>query len=418
MSPHTATPLAFPATPLRPVLVFTFLNSVGSAIIYAGIFFLAKHHYGFSKADNFWLALFYGLTYIPGALAIGPTLRRLQPRGIHPRSVLVAMMLVLALACFIPGLASFLNPPGVTGVDLPRWPLWLALGIYSPVSGGLWPLVESYLAGGRSEEQLRSATGKFNICWAGSLVITLLAISWLVESHALLVLSTLGGVHISCLLSLRGFTPAPGKHEHHTHERPVVYHQLLNVLRYLLPAAFLFISALSPFTPAVLDKLSIPTNYHVMIADIWYASRLATFWGMERWHGWHGRWSTPIAGIALLLVSFGAIVLAPAAGTLGLPVLIAGLLGFGVGVGIIYCAALYYAMEVGSDGVDAGGTHETLIGMGYTAGPVCGLVAHFLVTRGVFNASEYEMLMIALVAAIALTVSTIAIVRARSHARG
>ena len=39
-----------------------------------------------------------------------------------------------------------------------------------------------------------------------------------------------------------------------------------------------------------------------------------------------------------------------------------------------YYAALYYAMSVGRAKVDAGGTHEALIGGGYMFGPLVGLM--------------------------------------------
>ena len=48
---------------------------------------------------------------------------------------------------------------------------------------------------------------------------------------------------------------------------------------------------------------------------------------------------------------------------------------FGVAQGVVYVGSLYYAMEVGASGVDAGGAHEGLIGVGYTLGPLCGLIA-------------------------------------------
>ncbi|MGQ0627819.1 MAG: hypothetical protein ACT4PL_06925, partial [Phycisphaerales bacterium] len=44
---HTASARSWPSS-LWAVLVFTFLNSIGSAIIYSGIFFLAEFRYGFT----------------------------------------------------------------------------------------------------------------------------------------------------------------------------------------------------------------------------------------------------------------------------------------------------------------------------------------------------------------------------------
>jgi MFS family permease len=51
-----------------------------------------------------------------------------------------------------------------------------------------------------------------------------------------------------------------------------------------------------------------------------------------------------------------------------------GLAFLGAGIGAVYAAALYYAMEAGPAAVESGGKHEGMIGLGYTAGPVLALV--------------------------------------------
>ena len=55
--------------------------------------------------------------------------------------------------------------------------------------------------------------------------------------------------------------------------------------------------------------------------------------------------------------------------------LAAGLVVFGVGMGLTYYAALYYSLAVGHAEVDAGGTFEALIGVGYFVGPLLGIAA-------------------------------------------
>src|SRR5690349_22377768 len=70
------------------------------------------------------------------------------------------------------------------------------------------------------------------------------------------------------------------------------------------------------------------------------------------------------------MLGFGLIV----AG-LSVPLLMFGLAMFGAGMGIIYYATLYYAMTVGKAEVDAGGTFEALIGVGYAVGPLTGLTS-------------------------------------------
>ena len=84
---------------------------------------------------------------------------------------------------------------------------------------------------------------------------------------------------------------------------------------------------------------------------------------------WHGRWGTLLLGGVAMTCGFAMIVLAPT-----LAVIFVGFGVFGAGIGIIYYAALYYAMSIGKGQVDASGKHESLIGMGYAIGPASGLI--------------------------------------------
>ena len=52
---------------------------------------------------------------------------------------------------------------------------------------------------------------------------------------------------------------------------------------------------------------------------------------------------------------------------------------------VIYAGAIYYAMEVGAAEVEAGGMHEALIGVGYTGGPMLGVMAVTLQRAGVLS---------------------------------
>lgn len=416
-SPDLPQSSASAPTPLWAVLAFTFLNSIGSAIIYQGIFFIAREGYGFGPAERFGLGLVYGLTYIPGAIFIGPLLRRLaRARSITPRTVLALIMFLMAALCWLPSFAQQLagelapvtetSPSTLAAKVSGAWSIWVLIALYSPLSGAMWPMVEAFLAGGRSDHQLRSATGKFNVCWAGALVVSLPIIGPIIERDALLSMQGLSLVHIlAAVVLLRTFTPRPGKHAHHEHvPHPPVYTQLLTFLRILLPTAFLFISTLSPYLPGALGALGIETKLATTIASTWLLTRVFTFIAMERWHGWHGKWSTVIWGGGILVVSFAITVLAPLLlpKAAALAVIILALAALGVGIGIIYCSALYYAMEVGAAEVDAGGVHETLIGIGYSVGPACGIAAIAIADSRLTPAMAYEPVMALLVCLIAL----------------
>ncbi|MGQ0628117.1 MAG: hypothetical protein ACT4PL_08465 [Phycisphaerales bacterium] len=336
------------------------------------------------------------------------------------RGMLVFVMIGMGVLCMVPGVIALTEPVGMSVAERSGWPIWVLVGVYSPLSGALWPLVESYVSGGRSGADLRSVTGKFNVAWSGALVVTLLAISALVKERPIEVLTVLGGVHLLCVLNLRWFTPDPAEHvvEHHA-PPPASYAGLLTLLRVLLPVAFLVLAALAPSLPAARERLGLGPAWGTTLAAGWMIARVGAFFAMERWQGWHGRWSVPLAGGGLLLAAFAVLICAPAllTGPTAIIVFFAGLLAFGVGVGVVYCAALYYALEVGQAEVDAGGRHETLIGIGYTVGPLCGLVACGLAARGTIESATVEPLMLALVAGLALLGAGLAVWMARRGAR-
>ena len=452
MPPHAApsvatapSPRALPqalggASPLWAVLAFTFLNSISGGVVTTGFAFLAKSAYGFTTTQNYALGLLQGITYIIGALAVGPVLRRLVARWdwLTGRAVLIILMFVLAAGCFLPLAVAALGatdtppiqglPEGTTAPASGAWTLWTLIALYSLLTGVLWPMVESFLSGGRAGKSLGSTVGKFNIVWSGALVVSFVAMAPLVEPRPLEVVAGAGVVHLVSLLLLPFFRRDPGHHADYTPEpHPPVYADLLAVLRLQLPASYIVFSALSPYLPTAFAQLGIETKWHTPIAAIWLFTRTITFLILQLWHGWHGRWATPIIGGVLLLAGFAAAILAqpifspdvtaPSPET-ALPVLIAGLTVFGVGMGTIYAAALYYAMEVGSAKVDAGGVHEALIGVGFGGGPACGLIAAGLVTAQRLEPRHFEFGVLALVALLAGPVILYAVAKSTARRAG
>lgn len=371
------------AATLWVVLTFTFINSLGSGVVSNGIFFMTDAFFGFSKAANFALGVVYGLAYIPAALAIGPLLRKLPED--HPwlntRLVMGLVMLGMGACCWLPWLGG-----QVTGQTVPpAWTVWVLMAVYSALSGMLWPMVESYVSGGRVGRPLRGAIGKFNVCWSSALVLALLVIGPLAEKQAVAALQGLGVLHVLSGVFLVGFPRKPAGHEHDEHEpHPPVYAELLAMYRWLLPMAYLVLAALSPYLPVARETLGLGAQAGVWLAAVWTAARVGSFFLVERWHGWHGKRWMPYAGAGLLLGGFAVLVLGPPflPKAVALPAFIFGLITFGVGMGAIYAATLYYTMAVGAAEVEAGGTFEALIGSGYVVGPLCGLAAVWLVNSG------------------------------------
>ncbi len=349
-------------TPVAASMAFTFISSLGTGVVTNAIFILTDNAYGFGRSQNFLLGVVQGVTYIAGALASGPIVAALRRNGRSTRAFLALLSVLMGLLCFLPWAAAGV---GVKG----SWPVWVLVAAYIPLSGMLWPTLESFLSGGRSGPKLRSTIGWWNVVWSSSLVVTSVALAPLVKGHALLAILLLGVVHFAGLVCLAWYSKNPAPHPHEgPHHCPPVYGRLLVTFRMLVPMAYLVSSALGPYLPGAFARMGLAEHLHTLVMGTWLLSRTLTFAGLERWGGWHGRWAPAILGPALMLAGFAAVVLSvrvPDAAQLAC--MLGGLLGFGVGMAVIYAGAIYYAMEVGQAEIDAGGKHEALIGVGYGA---------------------------------------------------
>jgi hypothetical protein len=402
------------STSLFAVMAVTFINSLGTGVVTNGIFFITKEGYQFSTLANFVLGVVLGVTYIVGALGAGPlqrAIRRAFPT-ISTRSILAGVMVLLGLLCAIPIVAMRVGDSAST------WPAWVLVALYSPLSGMLWPLVESYLSGGRSGDNLRRTIGIWNIVWSSALVIAYWAISPLIKDHAVVAVAMLGLTHIVALGFLVVFAREPGVQVHAEHApHPPVYEKLLVTFRWLLPMSYVVSSALGPYLPDILQKpeLGVSEQYRTIAASAWLIPRCLTFAALGFWPGWHGRWWPAIAGGGALLVGFAICVASTFAGNSALIVLLGGLALFGVGMGTIYSGAIYYAMEVGKAQVDAGGTHEALIGAGYTIGPMCGIIAVSVVNARGLGESWINSILLIEVGIVAMVMAMVVIRQVSRH---
>ncbi|MEI7657167.1 MAG: hypothetical protein WCK33_03780 [Phycisphaerae bacterium] len=373
------------------IFVATFINSLGTGVVTNGIFFLTSGAYGFSRTQNYLLGIILGLTYIAGALATGPCIARLRRRGVSSRTLLLVVCTALASLCVIPWAA---RRGGIEG----SWPIWTLVVLYSPLTGVLWPVVEGYLSGGKSGGHLRAVMGRWNVVWSSAVVLSYWFMSPLIERHASETILLLGLLHLgSAGLIAKTFAAEPGEHPLEAREpHPAVYAHLLVTLRILLPVAYVVSSTLGPYLPGALTGLGVTAWAQTLVASLWLAPRVITFLLMERWQGWHGRWSIVVVATALLVGGFTLAVLAPLGVRLGcsnaacLATLMAGLVLFGTGMACIYTGALYYAMEVGEAEIDSGGHHEALIGLGYAVGPLCGILPSLAASRGMMPPDAFQ----------------------------
>lgn len=338
------------------MLSVTWVNSLGSGILWSGVPFVTERQYGFTQGENLALALVESVIYVAVALTAGPLLRRL---GISPRRWLTWTFVVQAAV-------SLLALTGSRGVIV-------SACVLSAIGAALWPVMESYVSSGQHGGGMRRSLAYFNVTWMSATGASLLLMAPLVASgHASGSLLVLLPVSAASLVLLRWFParPAPHPPEHaHTHIAPQ-YPYLLRATRFIVPSSYVFISLLGPVLPFLLLDLGLEDGWKTPLASLWMFARMLTVVLMGFLSFWHGKWATLAFGLALLAGGFAAVALA---GTV--PAMVVGLVAFGAGHGVLYYASLYYAMAVGGAEVDAGGRFEALIGVGYVIGPVAGMLA-------------------------------------------
>ncbi len=406
--------------PLWAVCVFSILNSVTTTILTNGVFFLAREAYGFGTLENYALGMVAAGMYIAGALAVGPALARACQRyaWLSHRAVLCGIMLALSLVCCLPwAAAGFSDNLGAGG----SWAIWVLAACQGPLSGAMWPIVESYLAGGRRGAPLRHAIGTWNILWSLSGALSFWLMGPLVEEGPRRVLAALAMLCLGAILVLPAMGADPGRHlDDDGHEVPPVYERLLAAFRVLLPMSYFVISALSPNLPVALERLGVHADWRTPLAATWMVVRVPAFILLARWHGWHGKWWMATAGAAFLGNGFALAVLGPvlagsASPVAGIILLEAGLAMVGLGMAMVYVGALYYVSAARHSAVGAGGSHEALIGAGYVAGPACGLAASGGVAAGVLPEAAFAPLVLGLVGVVLVGGSVLAWRKARSR---
>jgi len=358
-------------SPLWAVLSIVVLHSVGTAVIWHVIFYVAEEVLEYSRLANLTLAVVTGACYTASAFGSGAVVERVRrSRGVSLRAVLIGLLL---------GSAGFAAAPVVMG----EVGLWLFATVYSVLTGMVWPVVEAFLAGGRRGRSLRVASGRFNVSWSSAVVVASVAASPLVALAPGAILFGLAGVHLLTILpalklarepAASGGTPAPDEHDPHAPGERLA-ERLLAAFRTLNFSSYALLASLSPVLPHMLEGFAVEKANRAAIGGTWMLTRVLTFVLFERWHGWHSSRLTPAAAAVLLL-----------AGTVGafaassVAVLVVSLAVLGVGAGVAYAGAIYYAVHAKAGHVDAGGKHEGFIGLGYTLGPVLGFGVVLLMT--------------------------------------
>jgi predicted MFS family arabinose efflux permease len=125
--------------------------------------------------------------------------------------------------------------------------------------------------------------------------------------------------------------------------------------------------------PELARRMGLSTTMAGLFCSIWFFARLAAFVLMWQWPGWHYRFRWLLGGYLLLILGFATVLTAEGLLWLGL-----GQVGFGLAVGVLYYASLFYSMDVGEKRAEQGGIHEAMMGAGNFVGPGIGALSLLL----------------------------------------
>jgi MFS family permease len=255
-----------------------------------------------------------------------------------------------------------------------------------------WPALEAMVSEGETVSGLPRMVGIYNMVWAGTAAVANFVGGALLQN---LGLKSLFYVPIAVLLGQFVLTlwleaKARTASERHAaadaagpagvapslgaNHRPLARAKVfLNMAWLANPFAYVAINTIVAAVPGVAQRLELSTMLAGFCCSIWCFSRLAAFFVLWRWVGWHYRFRWLLASYLVLISAFSAILMAPT-----VLVLVVAQVVFGAVAGLIYYSSLFYSMDVGEAKSEHGGFHEAAIGLGNFAGPTVGAVSLYL----------------------------------------
>ncbi len=383
-------------SPLWVLLGITFLESFATILIEKGIYFYTREFLQFSDRHNLALAFGIGVFYVAGAL-----LSHKLTKKFTEKKVLLFVLLAQAL-CHI-GLMTL-------HATLPFVLIILFLQI---ITGLKWPILESYVSAGRGQLNLSKTIGLFNMSWAFAVPIALWAvgpvsqIKWIDDHIALgagvFVIAAL--LHLTCFTASFRLESTPAHLASDAPQRPeplklLRYEKLMISSRWTMMLSYLLIFFIAPVMPSIFGTASADASasgqliqHHLGFGLSWSTALSSTpefirafaFLALFLTPAWHNKsgmltFAAISLPVGLLMTLFAGHIAAvfPGSETIAWSVhlflALTGLFLVSLGSALAYYGALYYAMVVANASVDAGGSHEGLIGSGFALGPALGLI--------------------------------------------
>ena len=365
-----------------PLFVFEALGSLACGFYGNYIFFLFRDRHGFGDMGNLAAAALMGLVIAVASWQSGKLAER---HGCIRMIVagLSGMIAALIAGAFVSGLA----------VQLVVMVIWTASQFM------VWPALEAMVTEGARGPARAHRVGVYSVVWATCSAFSYFFGGGIFERLGSASIFWLPpGIHLLQLFILWRFARRPGKtaaldespsveEAAHATDSTGVSPRAFQRMAWLAnPFACVAAFTLLAMIPDLARRMGLSTTMAGLFCSIWFFARLAAFVVMWRWPGWHYRYRWLVGGYLLLMMGFAVILTAD-----GLLWLAVGQVAFGLAVGILYYASLFYSMDVGEARAEQGGIHEAMMGAGNFLGPGIGalgiLLAPHVPRAGVWSVS-------------------------------
>lgn len=354
-----------------PLFVFEALGSLACGFYGNYIFFYLRDRHGFGDLGNLGAAALMGLVI---ALASWKGGRLAQKHGLTPTMFAGLFGMILALGA------------GATQASLIAQLMVLVFWTASQFL--IWPALEALVTENEDGPSRARTVGIYSVVWAtcsalsyflGGAVFERLghsSIFWLPPLFHVLQLVLLLKIARDRKAGIKPESLSRGEENISTTTRPANARVFQRMAWLANPFACVAAFTLLAMMPELARRFGLSTTLAGLFCSIWFFARLATFVMMWLWPGWHYRFRWLLSGYLLLIVGFAAILLAENLLWLG-----AGQIAFGLAVGCLYYASLFYSMDVGEARAEQGGIHEALMGAGNFVGPGIGALSLILTPK-------------------------------------
>jgi predicted MFS family arabinose efflux permease len=353
-----------------PLFVFEAMGALACGFYGNYVFFLFRDRHDFGNLGNLGVAALMGLVI---ALASWRGGKLAQRQGCVRTMVAGQLGMIVALAIG----ACFSSLP----VQLAVLVLWAASQFM------VWPALESLVTEGVSGTARAHLVGVYSVVWATCSALSYFFGGGLFEwlgSGSIFWLPP--GLHLLQLVVLWGYArrhgeappvllrESPPSEEMPQASRGVCPRSFQRMAWIANPFACVAAFTLLAMIPELARRMGLSVTMAGFFCSIWFFARLAAFVVMWRWPGWHYRFRWLLGGYLLLIMGFATVLTADGLWWLG-----AGQVAFGLAVGVLYYASLFYSMDVGEARAEQGGIHEAMMGAGNFVGPGIGALSLLIV---------------------------------------